>query len=385
MRTLSDTIARLTAIKAAKRQSAASPVVDRLSELGPFGPNPGALQGRIHVPRTAERSMPLVVVLHGCTQSAAQYDSGSGWSELADEAGFALLFPEQAQANNLNRCFNWFESGDIRRDAGEAASIRHMIDRMIASHAIDRDRVYITGLSAGGAMAAVMLATYPEVFAGGAIIAGLPYGVATTIPEAFDRMRGHGLPEAAALGRLVACAAPDAGGWPSISIWHGTADQTVDMANAGALAEQWRQIHDLPSEPVEQRQSARMTRRIWRDGQGRVGVEQVLIEGMGHGTPIAASGPDRLGTARPYMLDVGISSTRDIARSWGLASDPAMRSEAAGRALDADELLVTDEMPIRSPRPKADDGVRSTPASESGKASGIQGVIEDALRKAGLM
>ena len=117
----------------------------------------------------------LVVVLHGCGQTAAAYDFGTGWSTLAKRYGFALLMPEQQGANNANTCFNWFNPGDVARGRGEAASIRQMVARMVADHKIDPRRIYVTGLSAGGAMTSVMLATYPEVFAGGAIIAGLPY------------------------------------------------------------------------------------------------------------------------------------------------------------------------------------------------------------------
>ncbi|WP_409526893.1 PHB depolymerase family esterase [Rhizobium sp. G21] len=100
------------------------------------------------------------MVLHGCTQTAAGYDLGSGWSQLAEEKGFAVLFPEQQRSNNANLCFNWFEPGDIRRDVGEAASIKEMVDHVMQSHGLDSDRIYVTGLSAGGAMANVMLAAY---------------------------------------------------------------------------------------------------------------------------------------------------------------------------------------------------------------------------------
>ena len=107
--------------------------------------------------------------------------------------GFALLFPEQQRSNDPNLCFNWFMPGDSRRDLGEPLSIRQMIDTLARSQRSDPRRIFVTGLSAGGAMAAIMLATYPELFAGGAIIAGLPYGCAKTVPNAFDRMKGSGL------------------------------------------------------------------------------------------------------------------------------------------------------------------------------------------------
>src|SRR5215212_11736354 len=148
----------------------------RLQEIEKFGSNPGALRMLTYSPPDLTPGSPLVVVLHGCTQTAAGYDHGAGWSTLADRYGFALLFPEQQKLNNPNGCFNWFLPGDIKRDRGEALSIRQMVERIVHDQRIDRDRVFVTGLSAGGAMTSVMLATYPEVFAGGAIIAGLPYG-----------------------------------------------------------------------------------------------------------------------------------------------------------------------------------------------------------------
>jgi poly(hydroxyalkanoate) depolymerase family esterase len=130
----------------------------------------------------------LVVVLHGCTQTAANYDLGAGWSTLADRYGFVLLLPQQQASNNLNSCFNWFLADDIERGKGEARSIRQMVETMILDHGIDRGRVFVTGLSAGGAMTSVMLATYPDMFAAGAVIAGLPYRTATNVKEAFESM-----------------------------------------------------------------------------------------------------------------------------------------------------------------------------------------------------
>ena len=158
MRRVSDTITRLSAFRAPAMGGAfAAP--DRLSDLTGFGSNPGALRARTYIPEGLAKGAPLVVVLHGCTQNAARYDAGSGWSELADRHGFALLYPEQTPANNPNLCFNWFQPEDIRRDAGEPLSIRQMIGAMIESYAIDPARIFATGLSAGGAMTSVMLAT----------------------------------------------------------------------------------------------------------------------------------------------------------------------------------------------------------------------------------
>jgi len=384
LRKISETIARLTALQARLApQAATSGVSDRLHALAHFGTNPGALAAKFHVPDGIDKGAPLVVVLHGCTQTAAGYDHHSGWSQLADEAGFALLFPEQQRANNPNLCFNWFLPGDARRGSGEALSIREMIETMVATHGLDRNRIFITGLSAGGAMASAMLASYPEVFAGGAIIAGLPYGSATTIPEAFDRMRGHGGPSEENLQRLVQNASTHEGPWPRISIWHGSADPTVAPSNAEALVTQWRGVHALEKRPTRSEASGRHTRHVWHDADGLAAIEVNIIAGMAHGTPL---GGDGLGTPGPFMLDVGISSTREIARVWGIADaderepaplrpDASAKGERPSLSLPAAEKVKVDAT-TRQPR--------SSPGSAA-NAPGVRTIIEDALKAAGLM
>lgn len=138
----------------------------RLTDLLGFGSNAGDLRALTYVPKNLPDDAALVVVLHGSWQTARDYNSRSGWSSVADEYKF-VLFPEQRCSNNANLSFNWFEPRDMRRDDGEAHSIRQMVEAIILAHGLDRRRIYITGLSAGGAMTSVMLATYPDVFAGG--------------------------------------------------------------------------------------------------------------------------------------------------------------------------------------------------------------------------
>ncbi|GGC33286.1 LpqC, poly [Siccirubricoccus deserti] len=300
-----------------------------------FGSDPGHLAMLAFVPDGLPVGAPLVVALHGCTQTAAGYDQGCGWSTLAARHGFALLLPEQRQANNPNRCFNWFEPGDTTRGQGEAESIRQAIAHLVAQHSLDARRIFITGLSAGGAMTAAMLATCPEVFAAGAIIAGLPYGSAASMPQAFEAMAGGRPRGAAAWAGLVRAASPHRGPWPRVAVWQGEADTTVRPANAAELVKQWTALHGLADAPVTVPAEPGHTHRAWRDAAGVPLVEYHGIAGMAHGVPVdPASG---VAAAAPFILDVGVSSTQRIAAFFGIAAAEAPRpvapSELAGRVI----------------------------------------------------
>jgi len=268
-----------------------------------------------------------VVVLHGCRQTAEGYAAGAGWLTLADRFGFAVLCPEQVAANNAYCCFNWFEPGDIARDRGEAASIRQMITWMLADGRLDRTKVFVTGLSAGGAMTNVMLAAYPEVFAGGAPIAGLPYGAASDAREAFGAMLqgARHLPDV--WGDHVRAASSYRGPWPKVSVWHGDADTTVKPENGEAVALQWADVHGLPAHPGTTESDSRVERSVWLDGRGLPVVERIVVHGLGHGAPLATHGPDGCGEAGPFLLEAGVSSSLQIAKFWGVAN--AVRARAA--------------------------------------------------------
>jgi poly(hydroxyalkanoate) depolymerase family esterase len=289
-----------------------------LTVLEDFGTDPGSLVANVYIPRKFPKNGPLVIVLHGSTQSAESYNTGSGWSTLSEECGFALLFPEQKRSNNSTGGFNWFKPGDSRRDGGEPLSIRQMIGQVVHDRAIDPSRVFITGLSSGGAMTSVMLATYPEVFAGGAIIAGLPYRSADSLMQALFRMKGYGGPSDRRLDALVRRASEFTGRWPTISVWHGGRDQTVDNSNAQSIVRQWQKVHGVEGPPTRHEKVDSVPRRVWCEASGREVIEEYIVDGMGHGTPICAGGSEGLGEEGKYMLEVGISSTRHIARFWGL-------------------------------------------------------------------
>nr|VFK79269.1 MAG: esterase, PHB depolymerase family [Candidatus Kentron sp. SD] len=316
----------------------------RLVEVTEFGSNPGDLRMFTYVPRELPPGAPLVVALHGCTQTAGAYDEGAGWSRLADRLGFSVLLPQQHWSNNPLRCFNWFREEDTTRDSGEPLSIRQMVDRMVIDHDLDGRAVYVTGLSSGAAMTSVMLATYPDVFAGGAIVAGAPYHAADGLQEAFETMfSGRRLAERE-WGDRVRAASSHRGPWPRVSVWHGDADSAVTPVNAEEIIKQWVDVHGLSTTPAMEDEIDGYPRRVWRDHGGETLVEAYTITGMSHGLPLDIDGEgDSLGTAAPFFNDVGISSTQRIAEFWGLPEIARRAKARPAPRLEAERQEITDE------------------------------------------
>jgi len=357
----------------------------RLREILDFGSNPGNLRMFVYRPSTLADNPALVVVLHGCTQTAAGYDLGAGWSTLADRYGFALLLPEQQRSNNPNGCFNWFQPEHSRRDQGEPLSIRQMIEKSIVDHGIDRRRVFITGLSAGGAMTSNMLACYPEVFAGGAIVAGLPYGAATTVQQAFQSMYQSPTRSAHEWGDLVRKASSHRGPWPRVSVWHGNADKTVIPSNAQEILKQWTEVHGLPLSSSVTTRVDGFPREVWINEVGDELIEAYTITNMAHGTPLAIGEAEgACGTPGPFLLAVGISSSYHIAKFFGIAAarapvernivelSPAPHRIKGAEPVLEGEILDKDDEPIRQQTP-------TPPLPEIGA------IINNALRAAGLI
>jgi poly(hydroxyalkanoate) depolymerase family esterase len=296
-----------------------------LTQVTSFGSNPGNLNMYKYVPAGVSANAPLVVALHGCTQTASAYQ-GAGWNALADVLKFYVVYPEQKSANNSSSCFNWFEPGDIARGQGEALSIKQMVDNMKATHSIDSGRVFVTGLSAGAAMTGVMAATYPDVFAGAAIMAGIPYKCATSMTAAFSCMSPGTDKTPAAWGDLVRGAYSGyAGPWPKISIWHGTSDFTVAVMNSTEQMQQWTNVHGIDQTADVSETVAGYPHKVYKDSAGNARVETYDLTSMGHGTAVDPqfSFPGSTvgcGTAGAYILDVNICSTWYAATFFGLAS-----------------------------------------------------------------
>jgi len=242
---------------------------------------------------------PLVVLLHGCGQGAASFAADSGWIELADRLHFSLIMPEQMEANNAARCFQWFHPSDTARGKGEAGSIAAMTLAAISRFESDRRRVFIVGLSAG------------------ASVAGLPVGAARSAMEAFLRMASAGpvqRPEALAAQVRAAAPARFAGPWPRLSIWQGQADTTVAPDNADRLVLQWRALHGLTGTTMVEQTHQGVRHRSWSDPGGPQ-VELWSLPLMPHGYPVGA----RAAQPNRFILQAPVDATVSIARFFNLA------------------------------------------------------------------
>lgn len=362
-------------------RSAAGATDSRLHETPSFGSNPGQLRMFSYTPTQSAGPLALVVVLHGCGQSAIGYDRGAGWSAMGDRYGFAVLMPEQQRTNNPNGCFNWFEPGDTQRGRGEAASIHQMVESMLRDGSVDPRRVFVTGLSAGGAMTSVMLACYPDTFAAGAVIAGLPYGAASNVQQALTSMYQCPPQPAKHWGDLVRAAAPPhVQSWPRVSVWHGGADKTVVPCNARETVKQWTDVHGLTDAPSMEDKVQGYPRQVWLNGIGEEVVESYTIPHMAHGTPLApGDAGSECGAPGPFLLDVGISSSFHIAQFFGLTPEGVQAAKSAINTVAGKSTRPLQPSDIHSHR--STDAIKS----KTGSRTDIGAVISAALAKAGLL
>jgi poly(hydroxyalkanoate) depolymerase family esterase len=290
-----------------------------LREVREFGPNPGGLKMYEYVPRHVVPSPPLVVAMHGCSQDANDAAS-SGWNDVADELGFVVVYPQQSILNNPFQCFNFASpTDDIRRGHGENESIKEMVDKAKAEHGVDPKRVFVSGVSAGAAQAALMAAIWPDVFAGAATFAGVPFDCASTVTETLDCVQDgfdHG---AAYWGDKVRAATPFyAGPWPRISIWHGSADTTVAPQNRTQLIRQWTNVHGISQTPSATDTVDGYPHSVFASASGEAVVETYDIIGMAHGVPITDDGS--CGTTAEFAVDMGICGARRVAEWFGLGT-----------------------------------------------------------------
>jgi poly(hydroxyalkanoate) depolymerase family esterase len=216
------------------------------------------------------QEMPLVVMLHGCTQSADDFAAGTRMNALAEAQGFLVAYPEQARSANVTKCWNWFNAANQRRDAGEASLIAGITRQIMADFVVLPGRVYVAGLSAGGAAAAIMGATYPDLYAAIGVHSGLACGAASDVPSALAAM-SHGAAASVRPGARI----------PGI-VFHGDKDSTVNIANASQVIAQATGGAESQTEMVQgEAAGIRYTRSVYTAG-GRVLAEEWVLHGAGH-------------------------------------------------------------------------------------------------------
>ncbi|MDR3516913.1 MAG: PHB depolymerase family esterase [Azospirillaceae bacterium] len=268
-------------------------------ETASFANAAGTRDYKLYRPgRSGDQKRPLIVMLHGCTQSPDDFAAGTRMNALAEAQGCFVAYPAQSATVNLQKCWNWFNPDDQRRDQGEPSLIAGITRQIIHDHPIDPSRVYIAGLSAGGAAAAIMGATYPELYAAVGVHSGLPAGAASDLPSALTAMR-QGAAAGGGNSRRV----------PTI-VFHGDQDATVHPRNGDAIVSQTTAsltgLHSTVRHGVVPDGHA-FSRTVHADAAGRIWCEQWTIHGAGH----AWAGGSRSGS---YTDPRGPDATREMLR-----------------------------------------------------------------------
>ncbi len=267
----------------------------------------GTLDYKLYIPSGYHgQAVPLVVMLHGCTQTPDDFAAGTGMNGVAEAEGLLVAYPAQASTANISKCWNWFEAAHQQREQGEPALIAGITRQVMAQYNIDPGRVYVAGLSAGGAMAAIMGATYPDLYAAIGVHSGLAPGCAQDLPSAFQAMQQGGPRRQSRIGRPA-----------PLILFHGDGDSTVHMCNADRLVQQWTaaagsQTPGAAVSPVRVERGQvdgghTYTRQIYYDGRGQPVVERWTIHGAGH----AWSGGNHSGS---YTDPAGPDASRELAR-----------------------------------------------------------------------
>ena len=286
----------------------------------------GARRYRLYVPSTAGEGLQgLIVMLHGCTQNPEDFAAGTGMNALAEEHRLLIVYPAQTGGDNSMSCWNWFRPGDQMRDTGEPAIIAGLTESLRDQYAIPKDRVFVAGLSAGGAMAAIMGETYPELYGAIGVHSGLAYGSANDVMSAFTAMRGQvGIEQASS---RHGGGGPEAA--PRMIVFHGSADTTVHPSNAGRIiaSQGGSQGKTSRSEHGPSGDTRGYTRLVAERDDGTHGIECWMIEGAQH----AWSGGHPSGS---YTDPRGPNASKAMVRFFlNGASDVAVREHPAPNAV----------------------------------------------------
>jgi poly(hydroxyalkanoate) depolymerase family esterase len=291
----------LGAVLKPKAQGRAAPMAPGARfEEATFSNACGSRAYKLYVPSGYNgRPVPLVVMLHGCTQSPDDFAAGTKMNDLAEEQVFLVAYPAQSQSANASKCWNWFHAGHQQRDEGEPSLIAGITRRIMRDFTVDDERVYIAGLSAGGAAAAIMGSTYPDLYAAIGVHSGLACGAAADMPSAFAAMSQG----AAASSRSPACIAV-----PTI-VFHGDQDRTVSPVNGDQIIAQCRASGSFRVSVTHGQSTGGVgyQRSVHTDENGVSFLEQWVLHGAGH----AWSGGDSAGS---YTDPRGPDASREMMR-----------------------------------------------------------------------
>jgi len=303
----------------AGKPSTSEPQAPGTFETREFSNHAGTLSYKLYVPaRVSDAPRPMVVMLHGCTQSADDFAAGTQMNRLAEEHDFLVVYPEQAAHANVSKCWNWFKQQDQGRDGGEPSLIAGIVREVAARHGADPRRVFVAGLSAGAAMAVVMGEAYPELFAGVGAHSGLPYGSAHDIPSAMAAMKGgrSGLPGLASMPGVAATPCRKTVQPVPIIVFHGDRDHTVQQTNGAEIVKQARDAHRIQvgedtltthTQGGKSPGGRSYTRTVHACGTGQPHIEYWALHGAGH----AWSGGDARGS---YTDGTGPDASTEMVR-----------------------------------------------------------------------
>lgn len=308
-----------TSRSAARPHVTATPASDRLVSAS-HSNRAGTRSYKLYVPEKAGRvPMPLIVMLHGCTQDADDFAAGTRMNALARANGFVVVYPQQSDRANPSRCWNWFKAGDQLRDGGEPSIIADITREVAASHDVDGGRIYVGGMSAGAAMAVIMGSTYPDLYAAVGVHSGLAYGAASDLPSALRAMKQGG----GTAGRPGRAPTTVPGDLTPTIVFHGDRDQTVHRRNGEQILAPWtsggaqpvggdRVLLTVHEDRVPSGHA--YTRYVYRDVHGRPVAEGWSVHGLGH----AWSGGDPSGS---YTDPKGPDASAEMVRFFaGIAA-----------------------------------------------------------------
>jgi poly(hydroxyalkanoate) depolymerase family esterase len=288
-------------------------------EAREFSNDAGTRAYKVYVPAVKpDAPRPMMVMLHGCTQSADDFAAGTQMNRLADEHGFLVVYPEQSAQANASKCWNWFKPQDQQRGTGEPSLIAGIVREVAQRHGADPRRIFVAGLSAGAAMAVVLGETYPELFAGVGVHSGLPYGSAHDIPSALAAMKGgrSGLPGLNNLSGQASTPRRKAVQAVPLIVFHGDRDHTVQQTNGAHIVQQAQEAHGAQAGEASLHASTqagvasggrRFSRTVHGDAAGQARIESWTVHGAGH----AWSGGHASGS---YTDDTGPDASAEMVR-----------------------------------------------------------------------